>query len=89
MTFAPSLSSTVQRPDISMALMEYELDKAGSGNIGHQVLPIQEVEQFTGNYGKFEAVEMAQDADSLKRAIGGSYKAFDYKITSANFETEE
>lgn len=89
MTFSPSPSSTVQRPDISSALAEHELGAILPGMIGPSILPIQNVSEFSGNYGKLQAVQLAQDSDQLKRAAGGSYKGFDYKITQANYETEE
>lgn len=89
--FSPSPSGTVQRPDISMALNEHEQGMILPGMIGPQILPIQNVPEFAGNYGKFQAVQLAQDAGAgmLKRAAGGTYKGFDYTVTQANYETEE
>ena len=87
--FSPSPSSTLQRPDIGIALTEYEMGQHAMTSIADQVLPVQEVSEYTGNYGKFEAVEMAQDADDLKRAPGGTYSRFDYKFTQDNYETFE
>lgn len=86
--FSPSPSSTVQRPDISLALAEHDLDRMRLGMIASEVLPIQEVAEFAANYGKLEAVELAQDHD-IKRAAGAGYKRIDYKITQDSYETEE
>jgi hypothetical protein len=72
-----------------MALMEFELGQPAMLNIANEVMPVQEVSEFTGNFGKFEAVELAQDANDLKRAAGASYAKFDYKLTQDNYETEE
>lgn len=87
--FSPSPSGTVQRPDIGMALMEYELGQPAQLNVGEQILPIQEVSEAFGNYGRFEAVELAQDADDLERAAGGTYARFDFKFTQDNYATKE
>lgn len=87
--FSPSPSSTLQRPDIGIALMEFELGQPAKMNIANEVLPVQEVAEFTGNYGKFEAVELAQDANDLERAPGTTYPSFDYKLTQDNYETKE
>ena len=86
--FSPTPSGTIQRPDISMALTEHEFGKLAKSMIASEVLPIVEVGEASGNYGLLKAVEMAQDHD-IKRAAGGAYKNIDYKITQANYETEE
>lgn len=88
--FSPSPSSTVQRPDISMLLSEHDYARLVNSMIAYDVLPIQEVAEFSGNYGRLKAVEAAQDADrTLKRAAGGTYQSFDFKIDQDNYETEE
>lgn len=87
--FSPAPSGTVQRPDIGMALAEYEMGQPARMNIADAVLPIADVGQFQGNYGKLETVQLAQDAADLERAAGGTYAQFDYKITQGNFTTKE
>lgn len=86
--FSPSPSSTVQRPDIAMALSEYRMGRAAAGMIADQVLPVIEVGEKFGNYGLLKANQLAQDHD-IERAPGSGYKRIDFKVTQSNYACQE
>lgn len=85
---SPTPTGTIQRPDLGMALAEFDLDMAVNGFIGQLVLPLQEVKTKMGNYGKFEATQLAKVVDT-SRAPGAGYAKIDLKFTQANYLCEE
>lgn len=86
--FSPTPGSTVVRPDIAMTLAEFAMDSANKGMIADQVLPIQEVPEKFGYYGRMAATELAQDHD-IDRAPGSGYKRIDFKVTQDSYSCKE
>lgn len=84
MAISPTPGTTVQRPDLGMALAAFDLDMALNGFIGQRVLPLQEVAEKIGNYGRFKATELARDEVTLK-APGAAFRRIDFKFTQDNY----
>ncbi|REJ65836.1 MAG: hypothetical protein DWQ31_16620 [Planctomycetota bacterium] len=85
---SPSTSLATQRPDLAASFEEFSLEADRQGFIGHRVLPVIEVAQQAGNFGKIPLEELLRDAET-RRAPRSGYNRDDYKFETATYACEE
>lgn len=85
---SPTASLATQRPDLAGCLTEFDLAMDRMGFIGLRVLPVLEVAQQAGNYGKISLEQLLQNRETV-RAPGGGYNRSQWKFTPATYSTQE
>jgi len=85
---SPSSALTTLRPDLAGSLEEFNLAMDRQGFIGHRILPVLEVAEQAGVFGKIPIEQLLQTPET-KRAPGGGYSRGKYKFTSDSWACEE
>lgn len=84
----PSSSLATLRPDLGGSFMEFDLEMANQGFIGHQVMPSFEVQKASGNFGKIP-IEQLLKSMPTERAPGGGYNRAMWTFEPDTFITRE
>jgi hypothetical protein len=84
----PIATGEIQRPDLAMALFEYNEDLAAQEYIGTQLMPFFNTPNNSGRYPVLPLDDMLRVLDT-KRAVGGNYARDDSLFTFDSFQTEE
>lgn len=87
-TPSPSTQLASLRPDIKMAMQEFNLQMNISRMIGLKVFPVLEVEEQGGSFPKLKLEAMLKVVDTA-RASGGAYKFAEYDFTDDTYATKE
>lgn len=85
---SPSSSLATQRPDLAASFQEFDLEMQRRGYIASRVLPVVEVAQQSGNFGKIP-VEQLLNRRQTRRAPGGGYNRGSFTFESAKYSTSE
>jgi hypothetical protein len=81
-------SSAIQRPDLGLALEEFDLEMANQGFIAQKVLPVIDVQLATANFSRVKLENLLFSAD-VKRAPGAGYGRGKGEFTQDNYATQE
>lgn len=85
---SPSSSLSTLRPELSGSFEEFSLEMNRQGLIGYQIMPILEVEEQSGSFGKLPIEQLLQ-TNNTKRAPGAGYNRGDFKFETDSYATEE
>jgi hypothetical protein len=84
----PSSSLATLRPDLAASFEEFNLAADRAGFIGLRALPVLEVAQAAGNFGRIPIAALLQTPDTT-RAPGGGYNRGRFAFTPDSFATVE
>ena len=84
---SPSTQLATPRTDLG-SLLEFDLSADRAGFIGHRVLPVLDVQQQAGSFGKIPLEQLLMPRDT-KRAPGAGYSRSKFTFTEASYSTEE
>lgn len=84
----PSTTLETLRPDLAGALMEFNLAADREGFIGTRVMPVFEVAEQAGVFGKIPIEQLLRTA-STTRAPGAGYPRGNFEFTTASYATVE
>jgi hypothetical protein len=84
----PSFSTAVQRWELSMPFMQFDLEMNRKGFIGHKVFRARPVNIQSANVGKI-VLEQLLSQENTKRSPGTGYKRSDFEFTSFSYATDE
>lgn len=84
----PSQSLATLRPDLGGSFMEYDLEMAEQGFIGHQLLPSFEVQRASGNFGRVP-IEQLLLSMPTERGPGGAYNRAKWTFEPDSYITKE
>ena len=84
---APSSSLATLRPDLA-SFLEYDLESEKNGYVATQVLPVADVAQASGNFGKIPIEQLLQDAE-VARNPRGNYSRGNFEFDDASYATRE
>lgn len=87
MAVQPTSSTTLQRPDLGLALEEVDL--ARQGFVGIQVLPIFGTEKKESNFSKIPVESLLKDPEAAERAADGSYNRIDWEFETDYYSCKE
>lgn len=85
---SPSSALSTQRPDLAASFEEFSLAMNAAEFIGAQVMPVIEVAQQAGNFGKIPIEELLKARTTI-RSPGGGYNRSDWKFEPATYSCEE
>lgn len=86
---SPQSDGTIQRPDLAMAVAEFDTVAHINKFVGSKVLPMQSVSEASGNYGVWPREFMSSRIDNISRAEGANYAETKFKLAQYNYECEE
>jgi hypothetical protein len=81
-------SASQFRPDIALALEEYDLLADAAGYIAHRLLPVFESPEQSAWFGRIPIEAMLRNPE-VKRAAGGAYNRDDFELTDDYFTTHD
>jgi len=81
-------SASQFRPDIALALEEYDLLADEAGYIAHRLLPVFESTQQSAWFGRIPIEALLRNPE-VKRAAGGAYNRDDFELTDDYFVTHD
>jgi hypothetical protein len=81
-------SSAIQRPDLGLALEEFDLEGSQEGFIGTKVFPVLPVQLKTANFSRIKLLSLLQTSDT-NRAPGAAYSRGQGEFTQDNFACKE
>lgn len=84
----PSQSLATLRPDLGASFMEFDIEMANQGFIGHEVLPSFEVVAASGNFGRVPIEQLLQSMP-VERAPGSDYNRAKWTFEPDSFITRE
>ena len=85
---SPATSTAVLRPDLGLAVQEYDALAEINGYIAHRVLPVFESALQSAQFARIPIEALLQNPE-VSRAPGAAYNRGDWKYTSDNFATKE
>lgn len=85
---SPNKSLSTLRPDLAEGLEEFDVESDRLGFIGYQLLPILDVEQQSGWFGRIPLAELLRNVDALRASQGG-YATIDWQFADDQFTTRE
>lgn len=85
---SPSSSLATLRPDLGGSFEEFDLAMDRQGFIGQQLLPVFDVAQQAGPFGKIPIEELLQNRE-VERAPGGGYNRAKWTFTTDSYATQE
>ena len=85
---SPSTSLATHRPDLEASLMEFDLQANYGGFIANDVLPVLEVQNKAGIFGKIPLEQLLQSSET-RRAPGAGYSRSNWTFTTDSFSCEE
>ena len=85
---SPSTSLATLRPDLGESLMEFDYAMNRRGYIGHRVLPIINVMQAAGTFGKIPLEQLLKEA-ATERSSKSGYNRGQWDFTTDTFSTQE
>ena len=85
---SPSTSLATHRPDLEASLEAFDLQANMGGFIANQVLPVLEVQNKAGIFGKIPLEQLLQNSET-KRAPGSGYSRSNFTFTTDSFSCEE
>jgi hypothetical protein len=81
-------STAIQRPDLGMALEEYDLEMSRQGFIADKVFPVIDVQLATSNFSRVKLKSLLVDRDT-NRAPGGNYSRGSGEFEQDQYTTSE
>lgn len=84
---SPSSSLSTLRPDLG-SMLDFDLEANRGKFIANRVLPILEVQEAGGTYGRIPLKQLLKRADA-KRGPRGDYNTVDWQFTPDTFSTHE
>lgn len=81
-------SIAIQRPDLGLALLEFDLAASQKGMIAQRVFPVIDVGLAAANFERVLLKELLQ-SPKLNRAAGARYNEIQTQFTQDNFTTQE
>ncbi len=85
---SPTSSLATQRPDLAESIEAFDLMMDAEGFVGQRVMPVIDVGQQAGSFGKIPLAQLLQSRET-KRTPGGGYNRGQWKFTPATYATEE
>jgi hypothetical protein len=85
---SPATSDAVLRPDLGLAVQEYDALADLNGYIAQRVLPVFESDLQSAQFARIP-IEALLQSPEVARASGAAYNRGDWKFTSDNFATKE
>ncbi len=85
---SPSSSLETLRPDLGASLMEFDLQADRENFIGTRVLPVFEVPEAAGAFGRIPIAELLHNADT-ERSPGSGYSRGTFKFEPDSYVTAE
>ena len=85
---SPATSTAVLRPDLGLAVQEYDALADINGYIAQRVLPVFESALQSAQFARIPIEALLQNPE-IDRAPGAAYNRGDWKFTSDNFATKE
>jgi len=85
---SPASSTAVLRPDLALAVQEYDAQADIAGHIAQRVLPVFESALQSAQFARIPIEALLQNP-SIDRAPGAAYNRGDWKYCSDNFATKE
>lgn len=84
---SPTTSLATQRPDLA-SLYEFDLEMSQAGFVWNRILPVIDVAQQSGAFGRIPIKQLLQTRDTA-RAPGAGYSRGDWKFEADSYATEE
>lgn len=81
-------STAIQRPDLGLALLEFNLAASQKGMIAQRVFPVLDVGLAAANFERVTLKELLQ-SPNLNRAAGARYEEIQTQFTQDNYTTQE
>ena len=85
---APTTSLATLRPDLAGTMEQFNLEADRMGFVGNKVLPIFDVPEQSGTWGKIAPGELLREAET-KRNSGGDYFRDDFEFDDDSYLTVE
>jgi hypothetical protein len=82
-------SSAIQRPDLGLALEEFDLEASRAGFIGAKVAPVIDVALATANFSRVKIEQLLEPSPNTARAPGAGYSRGQSTFTQDNYVTTE
>jgi hypothetical protein len=85
---SPSPITTVQRPDLAVTLMEYDLQAAMAGYRGLELMPVFEAAEQSANIGRIPLEQLLNESDDARQSDGG-YNRDNFQFDELFYATQD
>jgi hypothetical protein len=82
-------NTAIQRPDLGLALEEFDLEASRAGFIGTKVAPVLDVSLATANFSRVKIEQLLEPSPNTDRAPGAGYSRGQNTFEQDNYTTTE